>query len=305
MRFRAAISLISIVSAALADPNAITHPGWGDRVNAGSIFTIKWIPDPTIQSVNLLWQAGDVDNLQPVATLVSNYPNVGQFAWSVPLDARMNSAYVIAIQNAANKDQINYSTYFTVIDQARVQQVINSGVASVSSELRSVARAVSTALASAAVEASTLQSALPSRASQLVSSLRSVDSAILAAVSSDAASVRSKIAPSAESLRSSVLREITSAEGVASSEISNLQASFTSELASRSASRASLNTTAARTSAHATSSAEQSLTSSSPPPVSKTNVRASASSMSPAGNVGPLVGLSVMPLFIGAAALLA
>lgn len=95
---------------------AVTRPRYGETINVGVPYTLKWIPDNGVSTVNLVLRSGSPDSLATEYFIAKNITNVGEYVWSAPFSTHKNYPLSLMIEDSKNASVVNYSPFFVVLD---------------------------------------------------------------------------------------------------------------------------------------------------------------------------------------------
>lgn len=106
MQFSTSIVLAALVGFVSAQANAFTLSATtlDTGFTAGSSVIITWQPTSS-GTVTLLLKQGDPSDLSTVATIVSNTPNTGSFAWTPSTSLVQGSDYALEIVDDTNTNR--------------------------------------------------------------------------------------------------------------------------------------------------------------------------------------------------------
>lgn len=93
---------------------AITQPSYGEVVNAGQSYTIRWAPSLAIPVVDILLREGNMADLANEDVIAHGVPNTGEFKWSVPMNLATSVAMSVMVHDSRDPTIANYSPYFTI-----------------------------------------------------------------------------------------------------------------------------------------------------------------------------------------------
>ncbi|KAI9664154.1 MAG: hypothetical protein M1829_006021 [Trizodia sp. TS-e1964] len=129
----AAAGLSAAYTQPVGDPsgNAITKPGLGEIVPAGTPYTITWTPTtPTTGTVTLLLLRGPSANIVPLYPIVENTLNTGTFIWtpSTALEPDTTRYGIQLIVDATGQNQ--YTSQFGISNPSYSGGATNSSSSS-------------------------------------------------------------------------------------------------------------------------------------------------------------------------------
>lgn len=93
---------------------AITQPGYGEVLNAGQTYKIKWTPSAAIPAVDIVLREGNMANFEHESNIARGVPNNGEFTWTIPKNLATSVAMSVMIHDTRDPTIVNYSPYFTI-----------------------------------------------------------------------------------------------------------------------------------------------------------------------------------------------
>lgn len=95
---------------------AVVRPSYGETINVGVPYTLKWIPGATSARVNLVLRSGSPNNLATEYVIANNITNTGEYVWSAPFYTHKNYPLSLMVEDITNSSIVNYSPFFVVLD---------------------------------------------------------------------------------------------------------------------------------------------------------------------------------------------
>lgn len=95
---------------------AVVRPSYGETINVGVPYTLKWIPGATSVRVNLVLRSGSPNNLATEYVIANNITNTGEYVWSAPFYTHKNYPLSLMVEDTTNSSIVNYSPFFVVLD---------------------------------------------------------------------------------------------------------------------------------------------------------------------------------------------
>lgn len=138
--------------------NPILYPGLNEQVPVGIPYQIQWTPTTT-GTVSIWLLRGPSTNVQPIATLATSIPNLGEFTWIPSTTLQDDTTHYGLIIIVDGTGQYQYSTQFGIKNDA-VASSSSSAVASSSTAAITTSSSASVSVSvSIPVSSSTVSSA--------------------------------------------------------------------------------------------------------------------------------------------------